>query len=134
MFEARVTVHTNVIGSQFGSDAGMLKLIVSAPAFAFASKIAWRNEPPPESFVFVTRKVLASEVLLVIVRAANTSARSEKRPEVVELIKFLNLRVEVRAIEPLWLEAKRSCFIVRFGSYLLTRCTRENSANFLAIL
>ena len=32
----------------------MLKVIVSAPGFAFASRIAWRSDPAPESFVFVT--------------------------------------------------------------------------------
>ena len=32
----------------------MLKLIVSAPGFALASRIAWRSEPAPESAVVVT--------------------------------------------------------------------------------
>src|SRR6266545_4862201 len=37
----------------------MLKTIVSAPEVALASRIAWRKEPGPESFVFVTVKVAA---------------------------------------------------------------------------
>jgi hypothetical protein len=32
----------------------MLNAIVSAPGFAFASRIAWRSEPAPESAVLVT--------------------------------------------------------------------------------
>ena len=39
---------------------GMLKSIVSAPALALASRIAWRSEPGPESLVFVTVKVAAA--------------------------------------------------------------------------
>ena len=38
---------------------GMLKAIVSKPAVALASRIAWRNEPGPLSSVFVTVKVAA---------------------------------------------------------------------------
>ena len=38
---------------------GMLKLIVSVPAFPFALRIAWRSDPAPESFVFITVKVMA---------------------------------------------------------------------------
>ena len=37
----------------------MLKSITSTPAAAFASVIAWRNEPAPVSFVTVTVKVAA---------------------------------------------------------------------------
>jgi hypothetical protein len=37
----------------------MLNVIVSPPVFALALKIAWRNEPAPESFVFVTVYVFA---------------------------------------------------------------------------
>ena len=37
----------------------MLKLITSAPALAFASRIAWRSEPGPLSLTLVTRKVIA---------------------------------------------------------------------------
>ena len=37
-----------------GPGAGMAKVIVSAPGFALASRIAWRNEPVPESLVFRT--------------------------------------------------------------------------------
>ena len=36
-----------------------LNAIVSAPAAAFASVIAWRSEPAPESLVLVTVKVAA---------------------------------------------------------------------------
>jgi hypothetical protein len=38
---------------------GMLKSIVSAPGFAFASRIAWRSEPAPESALVVTVNVAA---------------------------------------------------------------------------
>ncbi len=38
---------------------GMLNAIVSAPGFALASRIAWRNDPAPESAVVVTVKVAA---------------------------------------------------------------------------
>ena len=37
----------------------MLKAIVSAPAAALASRIAWRSDPAPESSVFVTVYVVA---------------------------------------------------------------------------
>ena len=40
-------------------DPGMLKAIVSVPAFAFVSSIACRSEPWPESSMFVTVKVAA---------------------------------------------------------------------------
>jgi len=36
-----------------------LKAIVSAPAAALASVIAWRSDPAPESLVLVTVKVAA---------------------------------------------------------------------------
>src|SRR6188508_1595265 len=39
---------------------GMLKSIVSAPGLAFASVIAWRSDPAPESALVVTVKVAAS--------------------------------------------------------------------------
>ncbi len=32
----------------------MLKVMLSAPALTFASRIAWRSEPAPELFVLVT--------------------------------------------------------------------------------
>src|SRR5262245_30027134 len=38
---------------------GMLNAIVSRPGFPFASRIAWRSDPGPESLVFVTVKVAA---------------------------------------------------------------------------
>src|SRR5215217_4176641 len=38
---------------------GMLKVMSSGPEFAFASRMAWRREPAPESFVFVTAKPAA---------------------------------------------------------------------------
>jgi hypothetical protein len=37
----------------------MLKAIVSAPGVALASRIAWRREPGPASFVLVTVNVAA---------------------------------------------------------------------------
>src|SRR6266851_1378689 len=41
----------------------ILKLMTSAPAFAFASSIACRNEPDPLSFVFVTTNVDAASAV-----------------------------------------------------------------------
>src|SRR5262249_27970423 len=38
---------------------GMLKVIVSAPAFVLASMTAWRRDPAPESFVLMTVNVAA---------------------------------------------------------------------------
>ena len=35
---------------------GMLKVMSSGPGFAFASRMAWRSEPAPALFVFVTTK------------------------------------------------------------------------------
>ena len=32
----------------------ILKMMLSVPAAALASRIAWRNEPAPESFVLMT--------------------------------------------------------------------------------
>src|SRR5262245_60859200 len=40
-------------------EPGMAKTMVSGPAFALASRIAWRSEPAPESFVVVTVNVAA---------------------------------------------------------------------------
>jgi hypothetical protein len=37
----------------------MVNSMMSAPAFALALRIAWRRDPAPESFVFVTVKVAA---------------------------------------------------------------------------
>ena len=37
----------------------VVKRMMSSPAVAFASKIAWRSEPGPESAVMVTVKVAA---------------------------------------------------------------------------
>jgi hypothetical protein len=37
-----------------GPGPGMLKWISSNPAWVWESRIAWRSEPSPESFVFVT--------------------------------------------------------------------------------
>src|SRR5262245_18434538 len=37
----------------------MLNAIVSSPAFALASRIAWRSDLAPESLVFVTVNVVA---------------------------------------------------------------------------
>src|SRR5437016_14247936 len=52
-------VQTCVVGLQLGSDAGMLKLIVSAPAAPLARSIASRSDPAPLLFVLVTVKVAA---------------------------------------------------------------------------
>jgi hypothetical protein len=49
-----------------------LKLIVSVPGLAFALRIAWRNEPLPLSFVFVTVNVAAIAPWAII---ANPTAR-----------------------------------------------------------
>src|SRR5215471_19712825 len=59
-----VTVSVNVGSAVNGAIEctplpGMLKAIVSAPAFELAFRIACRNEPLPLSFVFVTTKVAA---------------------------------------------------------------------------
>ena len=58
-----------------GPDPGMLKVMTSAPPLAFASRIACRSEPGPESFVLVTTKVAAEALpdtrrALASVRAA----------------------------------------------------------------
>src|SRR5689334_10419638 len=53
----------------------MAKAIVSRPGFAFASMIAWRNEPAPESFVFATVNVDAASGA----HAAQTHAMREIR-------------------------------------------------------
>ena len=37
----------------------MLNAIVSSPGFALASRMAWRSDPAPVSFVFDTVKVAA---------------------------------------------------------------------------
>ena len=38
----------------------MLKLMISGPALAFASMIAWRKDPGPASLVFITENVNAA--------------------------------------------------------------------------
>src|SRR5512135_719067 len=43
-----------------GPGAGRSKVIVSAPGFALASRIAWRSDPGPESAVVVTAKVVGA--------------------------------------------------------------------------
>src|SRR5215831_3574705 len=40
-------------------EPGIANAIVSAPGWPFASRIAWRSDPVPESFVFVTVNVSA---------------------------------------------------------------------------
>src|SRR5689334_2558878 len=60
--------------------AGMSKSIVSAPGFAFASRIAWRREPAPESLVFVTVYVLPSAA------AASVQAKTEAADRSARLI------------------------------------------------
>src|SRR5438128_12449203 len=54
-----VIVQTCVVALQLGSDAGMLKLIMSAPAAPLARSIASRSDPAPLLFVLVTVKVAA---------------------------------------------------------------------------
>src|ERR1044071_313489 len=51
---------------------GMLKVMLSTPAVAFASRMAWRREPAPASFVFVTTKPAACTRL--------TSAKPHRSP------------------------------------------------------
>src|SRR3954449_12955612 len=58
---------TKTIMPASAAEAGMMvfvpvpmpKLIRSSPAWAFASRIAWRSEPAPESLVFETVKVVS---------------------------------------------------------------------------
>src|SRR6187397_2162626 len=53
----------------------MLKAIVSGPAFAFASVIAWRSEPAPVSAVLMTVKVFAGSAA-----ESRQAARTTSRP------------------------------------------------------
>ena len=39
---------------------GMLNSMTSSPKFAFASRIAWRSDPAPESSVLMTVNVAAA--------------------------------------------------------------------------
>jgi hypothetical protein len=55
-------------------EPGILKLIVSVPALLFASVMAWRSEPAPESFVLITVKVAALAILSP--QPATSAARS----------------------------------------------------------
>src|SRR5438270_12815844 len=52
----------------------MLNVMVSKPALAFASVIAWRSDPAPESAVLVTVKV-AAETLVASVLANASKIR-----------------------------------------------------------
>ena len=47
----------------------MLNVIVSSPELALASRMTWRKEPVPESWVLVTtgRKVVKSHVVLSLI-------------------------------------------------------------------
>jgi hypothetical protein len=47
-------------------DPVMVKSIVSRPGLALASRIAWRSEPAPESFVFVTVNVAAARGIAAV--------------------------------------------------------------------
>ncbi len=47
---------------------GIAKAIVSAPTLALASSIAWRSDPAPESFTFVTVNVAAESGRAAAVR------------------------------------------------------------------
>src|SRR6266851_2583851 len=66
-FVAGVILQTCVTGSQFGSVAGMLKLIVFAMfapgGLALELRISWRSEPVPVSLVLVTVNVIAGAAL-----------------------------------------------------------------------
>src|SRR6266542_1019019 len=53
---------------------GVLKTIVSAPEVALASRIAWRKEPGPESFVLVTVNVAEAEAAADIKPMINSVA------------------------------------------------------------
>jgi hypothetical protein len=61
-----------------GGVPGMLKSIVSGPALEFASRIACRREPPPESFVFVTVKVPAETAPAKAIESPRPDARSRR--------------------------------------------------------
>ena len=53
-----------------GPDPGMLNVIVSRGPGSFASKMAWKSDPGPLSFVLVTTSVLAPGVMVVSTNAA----------------------------------------------------------------
>ena len=54
----------------------MAKLIVSDPPAALASRMAWRNDPAPESLAFVTVKVAAIATPESVAR--NSEARNAR--------------------------------------------------------
>ena len=60
---------------------GMLKAMVSVPKLAFASKIAWRKLPEPESAVVVTVKVIAEtgETARLVSMAAPARTQRSRR-------------------------------------------------------
>jgi hypothetical protein len=62
---------------------GIWNSIRSGPAFEFASVIAWRSEPEPESFVVMTVKV-AAELTIGIQRRQSTNSRSPSQIETNE--------------------------------------------------
>ena len=56
-------------------EPGIANWIVCGPALPLASRIAWRNEPAPESAVFVTVNVAALRGMAAMSRTARRKAR-----------------------------------------------------------
>src|SRR3954464_7670201 len=54
MTSGSVIVGRADVGAMVWGPAPMAKVIVSVPRWAFVSRIAWRNDPAPESAVVVT--------------------------------------------------------------------------------
>ncbi|MBA2344217.1 MAG: hypothetical protein H0V83_03965, partial [Rubrobacter sp.] len=67
-------------------------MMVSAPAVALASVIAWRSEPTPKSFVFVTVKVAAWAGRVELARSVHdiaTTASATRALRVVFVLRIL---------------------------------------------
>ena len=79
----------------------MLKAIVSAPAFALASRIAWRSDPAPESLVLVTVKVAPGQSAAarpktrpaIPTRSREAAREVPGRPRLIEITISSSLRV-----------------------------------------
>src|ERR1041385_1930300 len=62
---------------------GMLKVMVSAPGFEFADRIAWRSDPAPLSFVLMTVNVAALTGRIAITKNNSTNLGSRSHCHLV---------------------------------------------------
>src|SRR5690349_20928315 len=83
MKRASVMVIGEAVGMVWTPEPGIANSTTSSPGAALESRTAWRNDPGPESFVFVTVRVVAASGAAPTPAASTTASEARRMSRMV---------------------------------------------------